>query len=781
MRFTLFRQLDSVGTVFPVEDLDRDFSHRPFADKAAAPLFSPATFRGGQRSNATAQGVDFGVLDFDDLEPEQVPRLRQILEGLACAYLMLSSHRYTPEHPKLRLLLPFDRTVTPQEWTSFWRRLAHIFDDLPDEQCKDIAHFYYVPTHPPGATPFREARLDRPSLKVAQVLQTHLPASALAKAHASTPISRNTLERLERKWLKADRPEGGMLGAVLRGESYAPPGARDNATFALARALVAALPDGDPTSIASYFHASCSRMALDSPGAPTPSDVYAKLLRLQHERLQGLESADRAELARNESLSLASPANIEDFPPGFNPKFYVLQSAPSFFVYAGTSRGYAGPYQAAELPSAMERLLFRARSEVQVTMGDGSYKSVPALMREYGTQVDNVEASYLTDVSTFDPASSTLTLAAGRRTDIEPQYHEEIDAWLGIMGGEVLRQWVAYVTHLDSPCVALALCGAPGTGKTLLATGLGKLWKAGEPCSMETAFAAFNTPLLGTPLILADEHIPRHANGRARTEDLRVLVQSRAAEVNRKYAAPLTVKGANRVIITTNSDHPFRVGNSELNENDVKAIADRLLVITPSPQAAEFLASVDTSEWVEGNLIAQHALWLRDQIPLPVTPSRFLIDPPDKSFARKLAVAGEDASLVCAWLVHWLLAEPKSRATPINLRDVLCFSEGSLWLQPSFMLDNWGAFQPVGGKPAPSPDAFGRLLRRLGLTGQRRLIRRPSREKYVWYRELEISRLADWCENTGIFEVEEVIEALQKLRMIDDAAYAALPPAPPLV
>lgn len=75
---------------------------------------------------------DFGGLDIDHLSLEELLDLR--LAYSQFEYVLHSTHKHTPEQPRLRLVVPFDRPVKPHEYIPLMRALANLlgmdyFDD----------------------------------------------------------------------------------------------------------------------------------------------------------------------------------------------------------------------------------------------------------------------------------------------------------------------------------------------------------------------------------------------------------------------------------------------------------------------------------------------------------------------------------------------------------------------------------------------------------------------------------------------------------------------------
>src|SRR5205085_2396964 len=67
-------------------------------------------------------------------------------------YVIHSTYSYTPENPKLRVVLPLKRPVRADDWPDMWPRInERVFGGVNDPQTKDLARLSYKPSCRPGA------------------------------------------------------------------------------------------------------------------------------------------------------------------------------------------------------------------------------------------------------------------------------------------------------------------------------------------------------------------------------------------------------------------------------------------------------------------------------------------------------------------------------------------------------------------------------------------------------------------------------------------------------
>lgn len=81
---------------------------------------------GARRKAGAVAGRDILTLDLDNLPPGSTDDVLRRLEGLACGYCVYSTRKHAPEAPRLRVLLPLDRTVTADEYEPVARKAAQL-------------------------------------------------------------------------------------------------------------------------------------------------------------------------------------------------------------------------------------------------------------------------------------------------------------------------------------------------------------------------------------------------------------------------------------------------------------------------------------------------------------------------------------------------------------------------------------------------------------------------------------------------------------------------------
>lgn len=167
--------------------------------------------KGGKRKNGMTEfktlatlDIDYGTQDlWDDFTME-----------FACAAMLYSTHKHTPEKPRYRLVIPFRRKVTPEEYEPLCRKIAatlgiNLFDDTTFELPR---LFYWPSTSKDGEYVFRFQ--DGPILDPDEVLAGYTNW----RDASEWPMSAREKERIPRDIKKQEDPcaKNGIIGAFCR-------------------------------------------------------------------------------------------------------------------------------------------------------------------------------------------------------------------------------------------------------------------------------------------------------------------------------------------------------------------------------------------------------------------------------------------------------------------------------------------------------------------------------------------------------------------------------------
>lgn len=106
--------------------------------------FVGGTLKGGSRKADAVESRQLITLDADFAPAGLIDDLRIFLDY---AYAVYSTHKHQPEKPRLRLLIPLDRPVTPDEYEAIGRKLAEdIGIDYFDDTTYQASRLMYLPS-----------------------------------------------------------------------------------------------------------------------------------------------------------------------------------------------------------------------------------------------------------------------------------------------------------------------------------------------------------------------------------------------------------------------------------------------------------------------------------------------------------------------------------------------------------------------------------------------------------------------------------------------------------
>jgi hypothetical protein len=709
--------------------------------------------------------------DLDDVDPNAVADLLTRLPWAACFYTTWAHSEASARGlARVRVAIPFSRPVDRDRWPAIWRSMVGVLAAPFDGQCKDATRISFGPFVPRGTLDAQTSLVVEGPLCDPYALPAPSGPLAVLSPAPRLPVTKDRLEALLKVWRRQSSNEAHAeaLAAVLKGDPFATPGARDITAWSLACALARALPDADAPALAQHFMPSLSSM-----GSPTIEEMIAKFERAFRDIAADAEEAESHRVARiRAAFAHVDPERDFGYLPHEIEEYcaaarcnatewrqrWILQRGREFrFFCAGR---YSPPYGADEAGAAALRELAPAETVgVELRYPDGTPKGIGSLTGEYGTAIAEYVYDLRTSESSYDPASRTYVDACApiriptERIDFDP----EVQEWLDILGGDrrhELIAWLSRITHLDRTTCALLLVAPAGVGKSLLASGLAKIWTTGKATTIEQAMSGFNEPIVHCPLVVSDEvGIPKINGKIGRTSEFRRLVSDHSHDLRKKYAHDAKIKGALRLLFVANNEGVLSLEGEHLNEHDIGAIAERFFCIDATrdekraDRARDFLSRVDAKSFVEDDRIARHVLWLRDNFEVPDAweRQRFLLSDPD--LARKLALRSGLRSAVLLWCVNTLRA-----GVPQFARSGIRVHEGELWVQPRVLYDTWALKMP--DEKRPSIHALYNALRGVSRV-ERHLVVDGEQRRFLI---VDSEMLLDWCEWSG-----ESVEAMIKI------------------
>lgn len=702
-----------------------------------------------------------GRLKSRPLTPAEWGDVMARVEASGYAAAVHSSYSYSPDKPKGRVVFRVSRPMLPAEWPIVRAHLIEKLNLPADPATKDLTRLYYLPAAPEGAPVFAGVTDGTQSVDVAEIVKGHrvealttAVQSIAADRHAAAMAAAQAAEQMPvdldqiRTFLRvAEGNNASMIKKALKGESFAEQGNRDNALNALCAAARFALPPNTPSAaIVEVFResiqslpnadgqdwlaeakrkldrhqerrilhdsarqaqqeeqfarlrAEAARSALvppkraqtaqtDTPGASEPDDPIAQQI-LALRATGPYAEADVAQWAQEQGC-----ADVIDFQ-----RRWIVTHGEAHYVFV--EGRYLPPVPTSNLEHSIKRDLARAPVELTHTDGKGNVRmrDLKSIRHDYSTIARRTQADLALQRSHYEPIDQCFHEATTPLRHLTPTEHPTVQRWLDLVDPSgKLTDWVASVPRLDRQLCAVYLDGPKGIGKTLLASGLARLWTTGGPSSLARILEGFNETIVQCPLILADEGLPQR---KGITAEIRNLIGTTSRTLNRKFLPMTSLNGALRLVIAGNNDRLMETGE-ELSANDLEAVASRIYYIKANNDAAVYLNALGgppvIQRWVSDDTVAEHALYLRNTRKVNEA-ARFLVEGDTSEFHRQLAMGSGVGGVVSEWLARYL-ADPN----PGPSTHVLTGS-GELWVNTEAMVKEpqWAKYVPASKVPTAS-------------------------------------------------------------------------------
>lgn len=687
--------------------------------------------------------VSIACLDFDNRTLEEVQALMLRLQESGLGYILYTTWSHALPGPiKFRIILQLSRPVPGDMWRDFYRHLIDIFGCEADSQCVDPGRLMFFPATPECRKDmhFAETRDGNP-LDVSVIQARPAPPKPSYDMTVGREVVEAVARQLSRKTEATDIQAGQLLMAVCKGLPFAEPGTRDNTVFFLACKLAERFPDANATGLAAIFAESLAVMM--PVGSVTVEIIAEKISRKQREYRalkQGTTDDRIVRIMKKYGNGRDWGYTADELSAyGDMRKQWILYKGDEFWTFFdGTYVGHRGKYDELalldDLAPATGIPLVRPTKQGWEPIG---FKEL-AIM--HGTSVGQVQGSYLEPRTRYDAPSRTLVESVAPLRRLEPLEDPRVGAWLQLLGGEPLLDWLAVCPDLRRAAPALVLVGAANVGKSLLAQGLAYLWSTEGPTDMTDAMGSFDENLLKCPLVFGDEKIPKDHKGRAKTEELRTMITRQRQTIRRKHRPNYEVAGALRVMVAANNTEALW-GNSRFTQDDIKALAQRVVYIEPNPEAEAYLADHHPGEnlWAERDMISRHVLWL--QANRAVSGAGRLACPPHfNGMLDNLTIGGAMNYTVFHWIREWLKAPDKLLAHVGQTRGIspVMLSRGRICVRASEMVKFWGVYSPPG-QDIPTPARIHDVLR---IVAPVKMRSDPSGPRYCI---LDKSLFEKWC------------------------------------
>jgi hypothetical protein len=279
------------------------------------------------------------------------------------------------------------------------------------------------------------------------------------------------------------------------------------------------------------------------------------------------------------------------------------------------------------------------------------------LAADLGVKIDATEIDH--SLTAPEMRGRILALPPARGSIPRAVFSPDADAWISELGGaeaDRVRDWLACsgIERLDSFLPALAIVGAPGCGKTVLAHAIAATHGQAHAVGAAALFGQFNDGAEHASVFLFDEQTVRDSRGIPMTREIRTKITENSRRINPKGLPAYQVKGAVRLVFGANSETAIFPDVGSLTASDATAIGERfLLVRVNADRAARAKGLVDRiggSPRRRLEILAGHVRWL--QVNRAVRPSggRFLVATDASVVGRLLTAASRGVAEVLAAL-----------------------------------------------------------------------------------------------------------------------------------
>lgn len=505
---------------------------------------------------------------------------------------------------------------------------------------------------------------------------------------------------------------------LTRPEPIGPPGGRHNPMIQIAGAVAKALNTTDPAVVYAVLYPSVKASVTPED---READVLSELWEIAHYVAAGVEADQEAaqELkaatgsARNAAYGRI--AELTGCDPAQAPRRVILATNKGvYYPFDEDLEAYAPvPYRLQQLAQAAAK---HCPNLVQLRTDTGGFVADRTLaLKHSSSDVSEVRYVYGARDVRADLTNRRLYLpACSVRDDLTPRYHEQVARWLALLGGphhDDLLNWLALYPDLKRPLCALYLQGEKGTGKGVLARALASLFGA-EPVKYEILGERFQSPLLASPLLLADESVQLgHFRAGHGTSIFRTILGSGSHQVEEKGMDHVWVEGFVRVIVAANNTDALKI-REDLSAEDVGAIQERVGYIeVPKDAASKFIADLSWDEVATliDRAVPEHVLYLQKTRPLTPELRRSRFASWASSFARTVKLDIGATRLVAEVLGRWFerlqtLADPDQG---------LFVKDGLLYVRTTQLNRMWKSVVDDGANRLPGSKALTTALRAL--------------------------------------------------------------------
>ncbi len=724
--------------------------HKPYTDKGAAPLISPAVYPPGKvRAAGSVETLGFGAFDLDGVSDDAVIAIIDRFESNGIAALFLSSWSHgTKKGNCLRVFFPFSRPVAAAEWSDVWARAFQALAlGKADPACKDAARIYYVPSHP-----------DIPSV---DPLWYELPGTALnidellAEDPSDVPDDFREPLPIEavRDWVESmGREKARPWKRVLDEKPIAQEGKRNVVLYGLSRDVLRKFPYSSTDSVVAFFEPS-----LRAAGTCAEDENLASRVDAFRDEFLQERAAERMQAANLQQQRLAfvnrdKPYTREELQQWRNEQggkiFWIL--AHHGFYWFFVNGAYRDIPASSDIAAAMATKYFSPNPAIECekvgAQGQMVGKTFAELLADYGTTVNAVERTWEREGSRLEDRGDMQVLVLGTRRRAKKSKHSpRVARWLELLPAnqtdhEKLLNWLAEVPKTMEPLSALSLWGPPGVGKSLLAYGVSAIWTDNEPGSRAVFTTRKTGVLKRTPIVLVDEG---WRGIRDPLSAVREGISARTHEVDEKWKAVETITGCMRLIIATNDGNAIPIGRNDHVDNDsLDAVTERLFDCRTSHAARQYLDGLEADgQKILPDEIAAHVLWLEESREVE-RDGRFGVRTQNNEMLDRMVTGSGFRNTMCEWLCNFIVSPGKLPTKPAPVR----FHDGTILANSRLVQLAWDTYKLDKYDSTPNTNEVAKTLSALAGKVKTRIGGRNSADRTNYWK-IDARRLIAWAQN----------------------------------
>jgi len=225
---------------------------------------------GDTRRDVSAQPVNVACFDVDNMSPENFGAALARIDAARVACIIYSTHRYTPQNCKVRIVFRVSRPIQASEWRGVRAAIAARFGLEADESTKNVSRMYFLPSAPEGAEVIAEVcegeAIDVDALGIERTPERQA-VSAPSEPVAIEPTT-DLAEHFKSAQRMRDPARKELLLSFLEGRFTPEDGSRD-VTLHLLMSLLAATGKAPlaPETVTAMLRPVIARMVTEPEGA----------------------------------------------------------------------------------------------------------------------------------------------------------------------------------------------------------------------------------------------------------------------------------------------------------------------------------------------------------------------------------------------------------------------------------------------------------------------------------------------------------------------------------